>query len=54
MIKRICKYIGCKKEIEGYSIKHVDFLMAQHEYTHIRKEKKEQEKQKEKQNEPTD
>jgi hypothetical protein len=29
MIKKKCK--KCDKEIEGYSEKHVDYLMAQHD-----------------------
>jgi hypothetical protein len=41
MEKTKCK--RCGKEIEGYSKKHVEYLMMQHDLIH-REEKKEEEK----------
>lgn len=40
-----CKYPNCDKIIEGYSDKHVKFLMAQHMLKHENEDKKQNEKE---------
>ncbi len=42
MESKKCK--RCKKVIEGYTVKHVDTLMAQHMIKHDNEDKKEKEK----------
>ena len=42
MIKLKCK--NCEKEIEGYSKRHVEYLMMQHELKHRNQEKENKEK----------
>ena len=48
MIKVKCKEKGCVKEIEGYTQKHVDSLMAQHMIKHQNEKKDEKSNKKNK------
>lgn len=41
-----CKYKDCDKVIEGYSKKHVQFLMSQHQLKHRNEEKIKREEEK--------
>lgn len=45
MEKLVCSKFGCNKVIEGFSKRHVEFLMMQHQLKHRRQDK--QSKQKE-------
>lgn len=38
--KERCDYPGCKKVIEGFSSKHVEWLMLQHQLKHRWEERK--------------
>ena len=37
MVKKRCTHIDCKKVIIGVNKKQVDYLMAQHMLTHVKK-----------------
>lgn len=39
MKSKKCDFKDCNKVIEGYSKKHVDWLMLQHKLTHRKEEK---------------